>query len=225
MKHKMCFQLTNELERHERIKTVKPPMSSNKISFLAKYFLVILTMMHGPAYAARTSFNPETMTMEFQGEKLSAMIKAVPLKQVIKEFSESTGVEVVWQGRETERMVQVRFAGLSVDDAARRLLRNENYVLYYSAGPGKEKLEKIVIVPRGERAEDQEFIPPSAPEKRMLTMVEEPESEIPAWNEVEAADYDQYELIEALEEHLLLQGDTETADALMQDLQSETNPY
>ena len=48
---------------------------------------------------------------------------------------------------------------------------------------------------------------------------------MPEWVEMESADFDQYELIEALEEHLLLQGDTETAAAIMQGLHSETKIY
>jgi hypothetical protein len=186
--------------------------------------LLVLIAISTSGYAETASFKPDSMTMEFHGEMLTAMIQSTPLKQVLKKFSQSTGTKVIWQGRETERMIQVRFTDLPIVEAVRRILRNDNYILYYTSTKGKGRLERILIVPRSE-GEEKVLIAKAVPEARMFAIDEEPEGEIPEWHTIGPDDYDQQEFIADLEEQLVLQGDTEALEAIMQMLAREPNLY
>ena len=60
---------------------------------------------------------------------------------------------------------------------------------------------------------------------RMFAMPEESALEIPEWHTIGPDNYDHQEFIANLEEQLLLQGDVETAEALMEQFANEPNLY
>jgi hypothetical protein len=189
-----------------------------RVHLLGKLLLIVLGLSTS-VYAATTSFKPQTMAMVFHGEKMSAIINDVPLTQVIKEFSKSTGIKVVWQGGETARIVKLNFTALSPGEAARRVLKNENYILYYTCPAGKEKLEKIIIIPREKGEKKQTLVAQIDPETNSYLMTDEPEFEIPEGEEMEEpVDYDNQELIDILREQLLSEGNIEAAESLSQSM-------
>jgi hypothetical protein len=191
------------------------------MNVLTKVFLLVLGMCTLSS-AATNSFGRDTMTMEFHGEKLTAIINDVPLKQVIKELSESTGIVVVWQGQEAERVIQLRFTDLSLVEAIRKILWNENYILYYTPAKGKDKLEKVLIVPQCQR---EEKVLRATREAKMHAMEEVPEEAIAEWHTIPPDNFDQQVFLANLEEQLVLQGETEAADALREQLANEPNFY
>jgi hypothetical protein len=191
------------------------------MNLLTKVFLLVL-VMSTLSSAATNSFGRDTMTMEFHGEKLTAIINDVPLNHVIKELSKSTGIVVVWQGHEAERVIQLRFTDLSLVEAIRKILWIENYILYYASGTGTEKLEKILIVPH---SRGEEKVLRATREAKMSAMDEVPEEAIAEWHTIPPDNFDQQEFLADLEEQLLLQGETEAADALREQLANEPNLY
>ena len=184
--------------------------------------LMVLIVTSSRGYGETSQLDPAGVEIELRGGKLTAAITSAPLRKVMKEFSRSTGVKVLWQGREAERMVGVRFTGLFPDDAVRRILHSENYVLFYTSTKGREKLEKILIIPHEGGRKAPLEIPKTVQEPKLLAMVERAE-ELEEWYEMEPVPFDQHEMIEALQEELILRGEMDALENLMQALDRDGN--
>jgi len=184
--------------------------------------LMVLIVTSSRGYGETSQLDPAGVEIELQGGRLTAAITSAPLRKVMKEFGRSTGVKVLWQGREAERMVGVRFTDLFPDEAVRRILHSENYVLFYTSSKGREKLEKILIIPHEGGRESPLEIPKTVPEPKLLAMVERAEA-LEEWYEMEPVPFDQHEMIEALQEELILQGEMDALENLMQALDRDGN--
>jgi hypothetical protein len=89
---------------------------------------------------------PKALALE-QG-RLTVKTSSTSLRQVMEELSSLTGVEVSWLGKGMGRTVSVNLSDLPVEDAIRRILRKENYVLFYTSREGSDELSRVLILPR-----------------------------------------------------------------------------
>jgi hypothetical protein len=117
--------------------------------------LALCSTQVGAAYA----FGPVTMGLSdkitLQDGKLTAHIVRAPLRQVMEEVSRLSGAQVRWMDpHRGEREISVEFTDLPFSEALRRLLREENFMIYFAPTGQGTRLSQIWILSR-EKARDQ----------------------------------------------------------------------
>ena len=113
--------------------------------------LLLITSAKPPVFAAGAASASKTplVKMTVNGGKLSAQIKAAPLRAVIMEVSRLTGAEVFWLSRRDEDLVSANFSELPLNEALERIL-NTNFALSYMLMGNDRKLAAIRIGSRSE---------------------------------------------------------------------------
>lgn len=107
-----------------------------------------LIMTASPGYGEPHPADPIPKALALEGGRLTVNLTSTSLREVMEEIGRCTGVEVSWLGKGTGRTVSVNLSDLSVVDAVRRILRKENYVLFYTSTEDTEKLSRVLILPR-----------------------------------------------------------------------------
>jgi hypothetical protein len=82
--------------------------------------------------------------------RLTAQIKAVPLRQVMAEVGELSGARVVWLQQSGQQNVTVDFRDVPLPRALRLILGQKNFLLFYSAAGRETRLSQIWIASAGE---------------------------------------------------------------------------
>jgi hypothetical protein len=127
--------------------------------------LVSLILSTGPGGAAHAldpaaAFSPGQIAL--QDGKLTAQIVAAPLRQVMEEMSRLSGARVRWlSGQAEEKPVSVEFTALPLPEALQRILREMNFLLFYTSTGKGVKLTEIWIS-SGIGGGQPERIPPPA---------------------------------------------------------------
>ena len=108
--------------------------------------LVLSTGLVGSTYA----LGPAAMTLPgqvaLQDEKLTAQLVAAPLRQVMEEVSRLSGARVRWLDRQAEeKPVSVGFTALPLPEALRRILKETNFLLFYTSEGTSTTLTQIWI--------------------------------------------------------------------------------
>jgi hypothetical protein len=92
------------------------------------------------------SLPSEKPVVEFQNGRMSIHASGAPLKAILAEMQQTSGVAVELKDPEAaERPVSIDVQDLRPPQAFRRVLRDLNYAFVYSA----DRLVQVVIVPRG----------------------------------------------------------------------------
>lgn len=121
-------------------------MKSTFLTAVAGVSLSALLIVPGiPAYGETHPVDPVPKSMWMQDGRLSVRITSAPLRQIVEDLGRFTGVEVSWLGKGTGRKLSVNLAGLTVEEAFRRILREEGYVFFYTTTEGEEKLARVLI--------------------------------------------------------------------------------
>jgi len=102
-------------------------------------------------------FTPRPVSATFSGTltlndgKLSARISAIPLDQVLEEFSRVSGVPVRWlNGTVSTETVSVEFTNLAVSDGLRHILDKKQFILFYSSTTPEARLTQLWITAKGD---------------------------------------------------------------------------
>lgn len=124
---------------------------TNRTSFASIFagsLFGLLTMTAASGYAESHPADPVPKVLALEEGKITVKITSTSLREVMEEVGRLIGVEVSWSGKGTGRTVSVNLSDLSVEDAVRRILRKENYVLFYSPNEDREELSRILVLPR-----------------------------------------------------------------------------
>jgi FG-GAP-like repeat len=112
---------------------------------------VSVVLSSTPGYAAAAP-SPEVKafpgTLTLRGETLAARVTAAPLGQVMAEFSRLSGAKILWRTPVGTELVSVDFPALPLAEALTRLLREKNFVLFYTAAGQGMRLTQIWISAR-----------------------------------------------------------------------------
>ena len=93
-----------------------------------------------------------------QDGSLTARIATVPLRQVMEEISRLSGAQVRWLSQQGEgEPVSVEFTALPFSEAMRQILREQNFMLFYTVSRGEPRLIQIWISAKG-KAEEQSVV-------------------------------------------------------------------
>ncbi|MDM8552713.1 hypothetical protein QUF72_21710 [Desulfobacterales bacterium HSG2] len=82
----------------------------------------------------------ETISISFEKEKLTADIKDAPLKKVLQKLSDECGASVYMDESIPEKNVTVKFKGIPVEEAVKRLVVPFNSAVIFSQEQGKKTL-------------------------------------------------------------------------------------
>jgi hypothetical protein len=108
-----------------------------------------------------------------QDGKLTARIVDVPLRQIMEEVSQLTGIHVLWMNAGGEEVVSAEFMVLPLAQAVRQFLVGQNFMFFYVFAEGEERLTQIWISSR-ERTKEQPILPSSSiSEQQVIPQVEE----------------------------------------------------
>jgi hypothetical protein len=99
---------------------------------------------------AAYALDPTAVTLPgqitLQDGRLTAQVVATPLRQVMEEMSRLSGARVRWvSGQAKEKPVSVEFTALPLPEALRRILREMNFLLFYTSTGNSVKLTEIWI--------------------------------------------------------------------------------
>lgn len=83
--------------------------------------------------------------LTFQSGKLTAQIMATPLWQVMEEVSRVSNVRVLWLNARGEEAVSAEFTALPISEALKQILKEKNFLLFYTATPEGERLTQVWI--------------------------------------------------------------------------------
>ena len=118
------------------------------------------TMLINTAHALESMTKHLDTKVTFQGEKLTATFTAISLRQIMEEISEVSGVQIRWLDTEGEELMTVDFVAMPLSRVIPQLLRDRNFVLFYSStGPGT-RLTQIWISSRKAGGKQSESIQP-----------------------------------------------------------------
>jgi hypothetical protein len=137
----------------------------------------------------------------------------VPLKQVMNQLNSVIGINVRWQGQEITNKVTVKFSNLPFGEAISRILRDQNYALFYTSDNKEEKPDTILIVSQPENVAKTVIVTSTAPaiqERVEIENVEESMSDIEKLQLMSVLDDDTQDWIESIGP-LLSEGDREAA--------------
>lgn len=84
-------------------------------------------------------------TLVLHEGKLTAKLRAVPLKQVMQEIGDLSGAEIVWLQQNGTGTVSVDFSNVPLARALRLILSEKNFLLFYSSVDGEAHLSQIWI--------------------------------------------------------------------------------
>ena len=110
---------------------------------------VVLGTAPGDTAAASTPKDeafPGKLTLH--NETLAARVTAVPLGQVMASLSRLSGAHVVWRTPRDEKPVSVEFPALPFVKALTRILREKNFMLFYTPTREGLRLSQIWISSR-----------------------------------------------------------------------------
>jgi hypothetical protein len=113
--------------------------------------LASMALSSTPGYAADApapgvGHFPGTFTLH--EETLAVQVAALPLGQVMAEFSRVSGARVLWLTSGAEEPVSVEFPALPLSEALERLLGERNFLLFYSTAGKSMRLTQIWISAR-----------------------------------------------------------------------------
>jgi hypothetical protein len=84
----------------------------------------------------------------FQNEQLTTTITTTPLREIMEELHRVSGVQVRWLDAEGEEPVSMNFVALPLSKAIPRLLRERNFLLFYSSTGEGARLTQVWISSR-----------------------------------------------------------------------------
>jgi hypothetical protein len=128
---------------------------------MAKWFLwlpgcwlggivVSLVLSMGPigsAFAFGPAPAPLPRQITLHDGRLTVQVVATPLRQVMEEMSRVSGARVRWLGDHAEeKLVSVEFTALPLPEALRRILREMNFLLFYTSTRNSTKLTEVWIL-------------------------------------------------------------------------------
>jgi len=117
----------------------------------------------GPAAAAL----PGQFTL--QNGRLTAQVVAIPLRQVMEEMSRVSDVRVRWfSDHAEEKRVSGEFTALPLPEALQRILREMNFLLFYTSTGNSTKLTEVWILSGIGRNQIGHTPPPASPVKAPL---------------------------------------------------------
>ena len=88
----------------------------------------------------------------FQGEKLTASFTSTSLHQVMEEISKVSDVQIRWLDTRGEEPITVEFIALPLSQVIPRLLKDRNFVLFYSSTRTGAQLTQVWISCRKKEA-------------------------------------------------------------------------
>jgi hypothetical protein len=88
----------------------------------------------------------------FQGEKLTASFTSTSLHQAMEEISKVSGVQIRWLDTRGEEPITVEFIALPLSQAIPRLLKDRNFLLFYSSTRTGAQLTQVWISCRKKEA-------------------------------------------------------------------------
>src|SRR5215510_2555090 len=98
--------------------------------------LVSVVLSNTPAVASPPKDGAFPGKLTLQNETLAAQVTAVPLGQVMAELGRLSGAQVIWRTPRDEKPFSVEFPALPLTEAITRLLREKNFMLFYSPTKG-----------------------------------------------------------------------------------------
>jgi hypothetical protein len=112
------------------------------------FLLLSLFLM---VFTPRPVFATFSGTLTLNNGKFSARISAIPLDQVLEEFSRVSGVPVRWlNGKVSTETVSVEFTNLAVSDGLRHILDKKQFLLFYSSIIPEARLTQLWITAKGD---------------------------------------------------------------------------
>jgi len=131
--------------------------------------LVLSTGRVGSAYAFGPAPTPLPGQITLQDGRLTAQVAATPLRQVMEEMSRVSGVRVRWfSDHAEEKPVSVEFTALPLPEALRRILKEMNFLLFYTSTENSVKLTEVWILSGIGRSQAERTPPPASPVKAPL---------------------------------------------------------
>ena len=92
--------------------------------------------------------------IEFNNGKLSVSLDGIPLRQVIKELSRQTGIDIQIVGKHPAYTVNMRFIDSPADKGLRLLFQDVNTIFVYAdaddSGVHGRQPDKVFVLPKGE---------------------------------------------------------------------------
>jgi hypothetical protein len=116
--------------------------------------------------------------LTFQGGKLTARVMGASLRQVMEEVSRLSGAQVRWLNQNGEELVSVEFTDLSFSEALRRILREKNFLLFYTATGRETRLAQIWISSGGKAEEQLVLKRQPTPQEETTAVVQEPSEDV-----------------------------------------------
>jgi len=109
--------------------------------------LVLSTGPIGSAFAFGPVPAPLPRQITLQDGRLTAQVVATPLRQVMEEMSRVSGARVRWlSGQAEENPVSVEFTAIPLPEALRRILKEMNFLLFYTSTGNSTKLTEVWIL-------------------------------------------------------------------------------
>ena len=152
-------------------------MQVNKLKslFCICIFLVLTISPPTLSVPGGSEAHPSHLVVQFKKNLLTVKAKDIPLKRVLKEIVDHTGIKIILQGP-AEELVSAAFSDLPLEEGLRRLSRNYNYALVFGphrAKGGEQEIEVFIFSKAGERPNKRVEHRIIAPEKRApQTLVE-----------------------------------------------------
>ena len=123
----------------------------------------------GSAFAFGPAPAPLPGQITLQDGRLTAQVVATPLRQVMEEMSRVSGARVRWlSGQAEEKPVSVEFSALPLPEALRRILREMNFLLFYTSTGNSVKLTEVWILSGIGRSQAERTPPLASPVKALL---------------------------------------------------------
>ena len=120
----------------------------------------------GSAFAFGPVSSPLPGQFTLQNGRLTAHVVATPFRQVMEEMSRVSGARIRWLGDHAEeKLVSVEFTALPLPEALRRILREMNFLLFYTSTGNGTKLTEVWILSGIGRSQAGHTPLPVSPEK------------------------------------------------------------
>jgi hypothetical protein len=131
--------------------------------------LFLSTGQVGSAFAFDPAPAPLPGQFTLQNGRLTAQVVTTPLRQVMEEMSRVSGAQVRWlSGQAEEKPVSVEFTALPLPEALRRILREMNFLLFYTSTGNSTKLTEVWILSGIGKSQAERTSPLASPEKVLL---------------------------------------------------------
>lgn len=131
-------------------------MQVNKLKslFCICIFLVLTISPPTLSVPGGSEAHPSHLVVQFKKNLLTVKAKDIPLKRVLKEIVDHTGIKIILQGP-AEELVSAAFSDLPLEEGLRRLSRNYNYALVFGphrAKEGEQEIEVFIFSKAGKRS-------------------------------------------------------------------------